>query len=711
MFLLASRHWCRQWTICMFVGPIGADTPYIRYRSCFPEEALQGLEERAFFQTPGSSGEYHLKCFRICREHDEPHMALSGREDGTACLCGGERFAIAFRLEVEHMKCGGPYGHGLYWAPTAFASLYFIDRPLVSQEDEDRWKEQCLDIDTSFFHRMFKEPHGLKEPYDVLPVIMNTRFILKALTLWMSIAVILRLKIDVLDPQSQIERLYDCPNSDTDPKEFSNRLLAHNGNLFALKLWKKRSIFLESSMTMLTDCPVGLLAIMIANYNQAQESWTQEAATFGIKVAEAVAFTKQTLATFAPGTFHLQFDFFTILLLTAWPVLTEVFLGAKFSLRFADHKHSPQYKPFDLDLRADEVAVPLAGLADSEVTVEDLHRAPIDQHLASIRSVLARTRFASDAVSATYSFLLRALELNLMQERGQHSAKFMLLNVMWGTKYAGYLRNILLRSEAFGLGSRHLVFCLDSESYDGCVVSHPYHALCIPGRVRSMTQKYNIVAAVVHSGFDALLVDLDVVILRNPIPVILQTAHAQNAEVLTSRDFGGNCLNTGITFFKATNGTSLFITELISWLWRHPHEFCQKAFGGLLGYDNLTYPEVSGYPYTKLPRWGFLDMETHFGTNVVYNKGIEGWTGRIEDIVIYHFLEGGGGVDQSAAFFGKHANLFDLFYANPKLDVRNIDIPLWVQDPDIETQLYSARLPAPIQRLAPCEPFSSLAAR
>lgn len=290
-----------------------------------------------------------------------------------------------------------------------------------------------------------------------------------------------------------------------------------------------------------------------------------------------------------------------------------------------------------------------------------------------------------------------------MKEPRRHFVKLVLVSVLWGTKYASYLRNIMHRASAFGLASRYVVFCLDEASFESCTNSHPHHVLCVPARVRSMSQKYNIVSAILQAGFDALLIDVDIVFLRDPVPVILQSARAQNADVLTSRDFGGACLNTGITYFRSTQATTTFITSLLEWMWRHPYEFCQKAFGGFLGYDTLTKESVFGVQYVAVPRWGFLDPLTHFGTNIVYNRGVEGWTGRIEDIVIYHFLDGGGGVDSESAILGRHANLYDMFYANPKLDLGNTIVPLWQQDEDIERHLLSTRLASPPGVLTPCQ--------
>ena len=59
---------------------------------------------------------------------------------------------------------------------------------------------------------------------------------------------------------------------------------------------------------------------------------------------------------------------------------------------------------------------------------------------------------------------------------------------------------------------------------------------------------------------------------------------------------------------------------------------------------------------------------------------VEGWTGDISEIVVYHFLDGGGAVDRSIAVQGEYVNYFDLFYANEALNLSDVAVPLWEQD-------------------------------
>jgi len=226
---------------------------------------------------------------------------------------------------------------------------------------------------------------------------------------------------------------------------------------------------------------------------------------------------------------------------------------------------------------------------------------------------------------------------------------------------------------------------------------HAHPELCVPGRLKTIFNKYTVVSAIVHLGFDAVYLDFDTLLLRDPLPSLLQGAEA--VELQVARDFGGQCLNTGVIHFKAHRDVVHLLCSLLKWLWRHPYEFSQKAFSGFLLHEQVA---MWRSPTDKVPPWRVLDPTNAFVTSVVYNRGVEGWTGNLEDMVIYHFLDGTGGVDAGKAEAGRYVNLYDLFYANPSLDLANAVVPLWVQDPEVERHLLSTRLPGPPTSLQPC---------
>eukprot|EP00746_Dinoflagellata_sp_MGD_P055519 gnl/MRDRNA2_/MRDRNA2_24148_c0_seq1.p1 gnl/MRDRNA2_/MRDRNA2_24148_c0~~gnl/MRDRNA2_/MRDRNA2_24148_c0_seq1.p1 ORF type:complete len:337 (-),score=55.10 gnl/MRDRNA2_/MRDRNA2_24148_c0_seq1:66-1031(-) len=305
--------------------------------------------------------------------------------------------------------------------------------------------------------------------------------------------------------------------------------------------------------------------------------------------------------------------------------------------------------------------------------------------------------------------LASLLQQMAVSAQGEDNTKLVIITLVWGSRLSRYLAGMLRRARSFGLSQRYIVFCLDEAALNACQNLHS-EACCVPGEHQTIYNKYTIVAAVVQLGFDALYLDFDTVLLADPVPVLLK--EAETAEVLVSRDFGSECLNTGVIYFKAHPDTAELLVSLLVWLWHHPYEFSQKAFSAFLGVQNATDGHWSSLPTQtidtdgllnlRMPRWAVLDPMNAFVTSAVYDLGIEGWTGKLEEIVIFHFLDGTGGVDTDHAIDGKYVNLYDLFYDNPLVDLMDISRPLWAQDERIERALLRSRLPNPPARLAPC---------
>merc|ERR1712151_1387033 len=160
--------------------------------------------------------------------------------------------------------------------------------------------------------------------------------------------------------------------------------------------------------------------------------------------------------------------------------------------------------------------------------------------------------------------------------------------------------------------------------------------------------------------------------------------------------------NTGVIYFKAHPDTAEFLVALLLWLWHHPYEFSQKAFSAFLKHEQATDDRFFPLPLQKVPRWNVLEPMNAYVTSAVYNLGVEGWTGDLDRIVVFHFLDGTGGVDPERAIEGRYLNLYDLFYDNPRLDLKDVGRPLWLQDDRVERVLLRSRLQSPPTELIPC---------
>lgn len=63
--------------------------------------------------------------------------------------------------------------------------------------------------------------------------------------------------------------------------------------------------------------------------------------------------------------------------------------------------------------------------------------------------------------------------------------------------------------------------------------------------LQSSASKFHMMSAIVNCGFDVLYLDFDLVFFRDPLVPILKAA--EKAELLLSRDLGGECINIGAT--------------------------------------------------------------------------------------------------------------------------------------------------------------------
>lgn len=201
----------------------------------------------------------------------------------------------------------------------------------------------------------------------------------------------------------------------------------------------------------------------------------------------------------------------------------------------------------------------------------------------------------------------------------------------------------------------------------------------------TILHKFTLLLYVLRSGFDVFFLDFDTVLMLDPLPHLRR--RIEFADILVSRDFGTDCVNVGLFYLKAHRDVVDLVETLLLWMWHRPHHDDQKAFAGMLGVADLHDEKQFGTLLQKVPRWGYLDPLNRFVTNVVYFRDIEGWTGDIRNILVFHFLDGSGHVDDDRAQIGRYVNQFELFYANPQVDLSDVRRPLWEQDASIHRWL------------------------
>eukprot|EP00928_Gymnodinium_smaydae_P080191 TRINITY_DN6393_c0_g1_i2.p1 TRINITY_DN6393_c0_g1~~TRINITY_DN6393_c0_g1_i2.p1 ORF type:complete len:593 (-),score=105.38 TRINITY_DN6393_c0_g1_i2:39-1817(-) len=447
------------------------------------------------------------------------------------------------------------------------------------------------------------------------------------------------------------------------------------------------------------ECPLGFITIVVEKAHLAQSVRTEEYGKLVMSLPGLLDEFERRLASVsasAESAVAAQVsDPFGAILGSTFPVVPLLCSMSK--LGQADTpsgKHGYQHKPYMLDFRASEIMRP----PEERARLTQLRELPVQQHRDYLQQALASVGGGSRPYSAVVGALTSVLDG--FGRPGVSDEKLLLVTMLWGARLARYLPGAIKRASAFGHGGRYLVFCLDEAACEVCLKAHPTPQLCVEGTLQTIYNKYTVLAAIVQLGFDAVYLDFDTLLLADPVPVILRDA--QEAEVLVSRDFGAECLNTGVIYFKAHPDTAELLTALLGWLWHHPYEFSQKAFSAFLRHENATDARVQVLPLDFVPRWRVLDPVNGFVTSVVYDLGVEGWTGRLDGILIFHFLDGTGGVDPERAVEGRYLNLYDLFYDNPRVDLEDLATPLWVQDQRIERVLLRSRLPAVPATLIPC---------
>lgn len=384
-------------------------------------------------------------------------------------------------------------------------------------------------------------------------------------------------------------------------------------------------------------------------------------------------------------------DTICVLIMTMWPAVKH--LGRTISQLQSktgiDGGHY-QHKPYLLDFFPREL-VKNAGEVAAAAARADL---PTEQLLGVLRRELWQrpSRPARNVVRA----LLASLQVRPV---GPGTERMVFLNMVYGERYIGYIPATLQRVGAFDLLPQFFMFCLDEASHTTCKEHHLLPDLCVRGDLDSTQNKFAITTVILHMGFGVLYLDFDLILFQDPRPAIFEAA--ARAEMAVSKDFGTECINIGVTYVKSHASTIDFMQRLLIWLWHHPYEFCQKAFAGMMGLEDLTRVSVAGPVVGALPRWTFLESTNQFVTSSVYGQAAQGWTGNIDRIVIFHFLDGIGGVDESSVQ-GQYVNLYDLFYKNPSLNLSDTSRPLWEQDEGVRRQLLRSRQLAIPNFVPPC---------
>mmetsp|Transcript_30515 Transcript_30515/g.65717 ORF Transcript_30515/g.65717 Transcript_30515/m.65717 type:complete len:680 (+) Transcript_30515:127-2166(+) len=287
------------------------------------------------------------------------------------------------------------------------------------------------------------------------------------------------------------------------------------------------------------------------------------------------------------------------------------------------------------------------------------------------------------------------------------------VTMIYGRSFNRHLRRFCGRARALGLGKRLVLFTLDDEAYSLCMKENGHR--CMRG-TPSILNKFTMPLVFARLGLDTMWIDLDVFLMKDPTPYLVEHASHGDYEILISGSFESDCICNGLVYFKATQVVCDWLLGVLVWMYDHPYEHDQKTFSAFLDYTE----QVSNLPLDlpPLPRWSTLEAVNQFVTPDTYEGN--GWSGNLEDIVIYHFLNGesdtGSGLDQSGSWMREYGHfeddwappqertrydgqnaptttkvtLMDLFYMQPDDDLYFTDKAPY-ESPAIRSALLAAR--------------------
>ena len=365
-----------------------------------------------------------------------------------------------------------------------------------------------------------------------------------------------------------------------------------------------------------------------------------------------------------------------------WPILAALEYAA----------YSVKRHGFQVDFREQEL------LTDNFVQLDDLH-----------------------LLSPAYSTVLEYINMHASHLYQKFSdAKFTIVSMVHGVHFSEYIGRFVARAVSVGVRSM-VLFTLDEISEKVCngeKVKYDGKLECVRGEVNIMN-KFLLPLAFLNNDVDVLWVDFDVFFVQDPTPYVLETAYSDRSkryDVLVSGSFSAECVCSGVVFYRSSPKTKVWLRKLVVWMYEHPYEHDQKLVSAFLfagervafAYELPVSPEDDMFP-----NWGYLES----GNQFVSARHVEdnGWTGNMEDIVLFHFLHGRSETTRTQLQnFTRDDNwlpLMDIFYNNTRGDmyVDGKQLP-WQASREIHDALMKSRLdsrpPDPLPRCAETIPMN-----
>eukprot|EP00400_MALV-I_sp_L67-5_P000685 gene685-575_t len=316
------------------------------------------------------------------------------------------------------------------------------------------------------------------------------------------------------------------------------------------------------------------------------------------------------------------------------------------------------------------------------------HSYDLDFLPAELRGEVTSEMIASNEVSESYRGVLNSLEHGAAEtfvtetpENEIVSRPFVYGTMVFGESFNRHIERFVQRAVSVGINNL-VIMCLDDDAIRICG-ENLHKSRCVPGRP-SILNKFTFPLVYMHFGVDMFWLDFDIFLFQNPNPYFQKQLRQEKVDLLVSGSFADSCICSGLVYFGSTKVTRKWLLDLLSWMYERTYTHDQQTFSAFLApkpdKGQTTTPEevckeqkFLNYFNFMPPDWAVLDPVSQYIHARVLNT--TGWSGNIQDIVIFHLLHGDSELNtehrgrqwntKSGGFADPNAPLMDIFYSGP----------------------------------------------
>lgn len=154
--------------------------------------------------------------------------------------------------------------------------------------------------------------------------------------------------------------------------------------------------------------------------------------------------------------------------------------------------------------------------------------------------------------------------------------------------------------------------------------------ICWMPETSSQVHRFTGIHGLLHLGIDVIYIDMDVFMLRDPTPRILE--QAEGLDAVFASHAGGDCINIG-TFFLRARSTAVWLSQFLAWYHDYPFEIDQRGLHIFAGFNASTLQIAFAPPDVVKIRAGMLEDTNEFVT------AYHGWHGEVLKLLTFHWSQ------------------------------------------------------------------------